>query len=641
MIFQNLKKITLLLVLVSGLIGCDQFSLPFANPTVNSANKAAKTAYNRTGYKTRVGSTDSKGMLAGLDSADPPLPVGGTGNLWDRLRSNFQLPPSDNQPAVQAQINWFMHNQSYLDRTLARAAPFMYYIFSQTQQRNIPAELVLLPVIESAYNPLASSYKGAVGLWQLMPSTASGFGIKQDWWYDGRKDIFASTNAALDYLTYLQNYFGGDWLLAIAAYDAGEGSIQSAIRRNADHDRATGFWSLPLPMETRSYVPRLLALADIIRDPAKYHVSLPPISDAPYLMQVDIGAPINLSQAAKLAGMSLAELKQLNPAYHGATTDPHGPYKLILPIDRIALFKEQLAAAPNLSVETWARYKVRRGDTLTSIAKKYHTTVAKLRESNQLRGYTAPVGRVIVVPTGTEAVVPQVAASSSALGQAAASENAIASAGSDLVAAATAATSTSTTTQMQAAATDDQDDDADNDTRADTASSPQQETAAVAEHSPSKQVHVVKRGETLGGIAHHYRVRTSDLERWNKLKSARALKPGQHLTIWMAKASSDEDTDAQPVATPKSVTKKSVAKSTNTHQQVAQHHTGATARSASTSKSTASSGSARHYTVQAGDSLYTIARHLGVTTKDLQKWNHLSGNKLKPGQRLVVYTPAG
>ncbi len=236
-------------------------------------------------------------------------------DLWDDLRSGFELQHYENSPQVQAQIVWFMHNQGYLNRTTLRAAPYMYYIYQQVKERHLPAELVLLPVLESAYNPFASSNRGAAGLWQLERGTASAFGVKQDWWYDGRRDVLASTNAALDYLTYLQNFFGSNWYLALAAYDSGEGTVQEAMRRNIRSGYNTDFWSLSLPMETQSYVPRLLALAAIIENPQKYSIYLPSISDAPYLGQVDIGGQIDLNKAASLAGISLSELIQLNPGY--------------------------------------------------------------------------------------------------------------------------------------------------------------------------------------------------------------------------------------------------------------------------------------------------------------------------------------
>src|SRR5579872_1697739 len=196
-------------------------------------------------------------------------------NVWDALRLEFNLPHYENNPEVQVQIEWFLTHNHFLMESTSRAGPYIYYILQQVRKRHLPAELVLLPVIESSYNPFSNSYMGAAGIWQIMPETASGFGIKRNWWYDGRRDIIASTKAALNYLAYLQNFFEGNWLLAIAAYNTGEGSVLSAIRRNVSTGMNTDFWSLPLSQQTRDYVPRLLALAEIISHPDRYGIRFP------------------------------------------------------------------------------------------------------------------------------------------------------------------------------------------------------------------------------------------------------------------------------------------------------------------------------------------------------------------------------
>lgn len=407
MIWRLLQNLVWVMLLACGLAACAQ-----VDPTTRLASLANNgSANSRVGISqasTSVrlfGSNAQQASIIAPAGANPTVSVGG-GSLWNHLRGNFQLPPYANNPEVQAQIEWYARHQQYFDRIISRAAPYMYFIMEQAQQRNLPAELVLLPIMESAYNPFANSNRGAAGLWQLMHTTAYGYGVRQDWWYDGRRDIYASTNAALDYLTYLQSYFGGDWLLAMAAYNAGEGTIQVAMRRNARAGQPMDFWSLHLPRETQSYVPRLLALACIISNPGRYNITLPPIMDRPYLEQVDLGAPINLSQAAQLANMNLNDLKQLNPGYSHMMTDPNGPYKLLLPIDRIPTFKENLAISPGLSRTTWSRYKVQKGDTLASIAKKYKTTVAELVAFNQFKKKKAPVGKVVMIPTGTDYVKP-------------------------------------------------------------------------------------------------------------------------------------------------------------------------------------------------------------------------------------------
>lgn len=266
------------------------------------------------------------------------------GNLWDELRKEFILPHYEDNPIVQEKIHWFLNHQDYLMHSMTRAGPYLYFILQQIKKRNLPAELVLLPIIESAYNPFAlNASSGASGMWQMMSGTASGYGIRQNWWYDGRRDVVASTQAALNHLAYLNTFFEGNWLLAIAAYDTGEGNVLSAIRKNISNGDNTDFWSLPLAQETRDYVPQLLALATIISHPDQYPIIFPPVSNAPYLAEVDVGAQIDLKLAAYLAGLSLKDLKRLNPGYSRSAMDPHGPFKLVLPIESVEQFTENLS----------------------------------------------------------------------------------------------------------------------------------------------------------------------------------------------------------------------------------------------------------------------------------------------------------
>ncbi|HEX2548340.1 MAG TPA: transglycosylase SLT domain-containing protein, partial [Gammaproteobacteria bacterium] len=319
-------------------------------------------------------------------------------NMWDVLRAEFTLPHYEDNPLVQEQINWFLNNQEFLQRAASRAAPYLYYISQQVRKRHLPAEVVLLPMIESAYNPFVYSSAGAGGIWQMMPDTATGYGVKQNWWYDGRRDIVASTKAALDYLVYLGGFFDGNWLLAIAAYNTGEGNVLAAIRRNVRDNRNTDFWSLPVHQQTREYVPRLLALASIIAHSDKYSLTFPGVNNAPYLAQIDMGGQIDLSYAAKLAGLSLRDLKQLNPGYNRATTDPSGPFKIVLPIENVAQFSENLLRTPSDERVHWNHYKVRNGDTLVAIARKFKTTADTLSKMNSLKTAQLKPGVQLIVP---------------------------------------------------------------------------------------------------------------------------------------------------------------------------------------------------------------------------------------------------
>lgn len=305
-------------------------------------------------------------------------------NLWDVLRDEFSLPHYEDNPIIQEKIEWYMNNQDYLLRSATRAAPYLYYISQQVKKRHLPAELVLLPIIESGYNPLSTSPVGAAGVWQLMPDTASGLGVRQDWWYDGRRDVIASTRAALNYLAYLQSFFEGNWLLAIAAYNTGEGNVLSAIRRNIRDGRDTDFWSLPVARETRDYVPMLLALAVIISHPDRYPVYFPPVRNAPYLGQVDVGSQISLKYAAQLAGISYSKIVQLNPGYNRHSTSKSAQYKLVLPIENVEQFTDNLTHSPLNPPIDWTHYRVKPGDTLASVSRKFKMTASALRRMNHL-----------------------------------------------------------------------------------------------------------------------------------------------------------------------------------------------------------------------------------------------------------------
>ena len=404
--------LTVLLALAVGITACVQF------PTSEEGGKGLSGSGNDTDSKTYQTVMKSTGSSLAPQNAKALYSAVDKGTLWAPIRAHLQLSArEESQPQVQEQIRWFAKNPVYLKDAVNRAAPYIYYVYAQVRKRDLPTELVLLPIIESGYNPSATnSSSGAAGLWQLMTSTAKGYGVHQDRGFDGRRDICSSTNAALNYLTYLRSFFGGDWLLAIAAYDTGEGNVQNAIRHNTQQDKNTHFWALPLASETRSYIPRLLALAAIVKNPDKYGVSLPPVSAKPYLELVDANS-MSLTHVAKLAGMSVAELKELNPGVK-STSAAIKRGQLALPIDRVALYKQQLAMASTVQADdnrlalkqagskdkspvqlvssqtapTLAKDKpssqqihlVKSGDTLAGIAKHYHVSVKKIQAWNKL-----------------------------------------------------------------------------------------------------------------------------------------------------------------------------------------------------------------------------------------------------------------
>ena len=263
-------------------------------------------------------------------------------SVWDVLRGQLQLDHQIERPEVQRQIHWLIQHPGYL-KTLASAEPYIYHIVTEIQKRNLPGELALLPMIESAFDPFAYSGAGAAGLWQFMPETGHDMGLQQNWWYDDRRSVRASTEAALNYLSYLHKYFKGNWPLAIAAYNAGEGTISRTIPSIHQAIATIAFWGLHVPSETKAYVPKLLALAEIVQYPEYYHVKLPNIPHTPYFQEVSIGRQINLSRAAQLAGISFKELLQLNPAYNRVTTAPNQAFTLLIPQNKVDHFYRNLA----------------------------------------------------------------------------------------------------------------------------------------------------------------------------------------------------------------------------------------------------------------------------------------------------------
>ncbi len=317
--------------------------------------------------------------------------------MWDVLRREMQINHAVTQPEVQTQIRWLVAHPSYL-KQLVKSEPYIYHIVTEIRKRNLPGELALLPMIESAYNPFAYSGVGAAGLWQLMPRTGGDLGLKQDWWFDARRSIRPSTDAALNYLAYLHHYFHGDWILAMAAYDSGEGTVARSIKNSGQNPRKVNFWQLGLPRETRAYVPRLLALAEVIKNPNYYHVHLPDIAHTPYFQEVNIGSQIDLNNAAKLAGISYKDLIQLNPGYNRWATPPYKPYKLLIPTAKVARFNHNLSLLPEEKRVSLTRHKVGRGENIYSIARLYFTTPTLIHQLNRLKTDKLKTGQNILIP---------------------------------------------------------------------------------------------------------------------------------------------------------------------------------------------------------------------------------------------------
>ncbi len=344
-------------------------------------------------------------ILSGLCIFIPVVEAQTAPNVWEVLRRQFVLNHEVTQPEVINQIHWIAAHPSYLQKLALKSEPYIYHIVTEIRKRKLPGELALIPMIESSYDPFAYSGMGAAGLWQLMPGTGTDLGLKQDWWYDGRRSIGPSTNAALNYLAYLNNFFNGDWLLSFAAYDSGEGTMSRIIKNSGIKNKTPSFWSLKVPQETKAYIPRLLALAEIIQNPERYKIQLPDIPHAPYFEEVNIGSQIDLNHAAKLAGISYKDLIKLNPGFNRWATAPYHPFKLLIPANKVESFSRNLANVPEDKRVSWTRHQVSAGDNLAIIAQQYHTTVNLIKELNQLKTNSIKKGQFILIPSSKNTTI--------------------------------------------------------------------------------------------------------------------------------------------------------------------------------------------------------------------------------------------
>ncbi len=319
-------------------------------------------------------------------------------DIWLRIRHKLSLDNHIERSSVKAKLAWYARHQDYLDRVVDRARPYLYHIVEELDKRNMPVELALLPIVESAYHPFAYSRSHASGIWQFIPGTGRNYGLKQNWWYDGRRDVVAATNAALNYLDKLNREFNGDWLLALAAYNTGERNVARAIARNKKVHKNTDFWSLHLPRETRGYVPSLLAVTELLARPKQYGVQWRAIENKPYFTRIDVQQQLDLATAAKLADISMDEIYTLNPAFNRWATDPDGPHKLLIPVDKSQAFITKLEALPDSERVSWKRHVIKRGENLGQIARNYHTSVRILKQSNNLRNNLIREGHSLLIP---------------------------------------------------------------------------------------------------------------------------------------------------------------------------------------------------------------------------------------------------
>ncbi len=461
-------------------------------------------------------------------------------DLLARLRAGFEL-DWDRDPRIEAELNWFLKHPDYLDRVFTRAQRYLPYITAELDRRGLPFELALLPIVESAYDPFAYSHGRAAGLWQMIPGTASRFKIKQNWWYDGRRDIVDSTRGALDYLERLYEINDGDWLNAIASYNSGEGNVLRAVRKNKAAGKPTDFWHLRLPRETRMYVPRLLALVEIVRRPARFDLTLPRVVDTKQFVVADIGTQLDLALAAELAGVDVDTIYSYNPGYNRWSTDPRGPHRLVLPVDVAGTFQAALAEVPESERVRWKRHKVKSGETISEIAEQYHTTIASVRAANNLRGNTIRAGHHLMIPVATK---PLSAYSKSADARLEKTQNRK-RAGNKIEHVVAAGESFWTicrrygVSHRSLAKWNGM---APGDplsigkklvvwTNADVA--PRVSPTAALGNTTRKVRYTVRNGDSLYLIAKKFRVTISQIARWNGMDTTKILRPGQRLTMYV------------------------------------------------------------------------------------------------------------
>ncbi len=324
---------------------------------------------------------------------DPP------NDLWQRIQGELSWQAIDNDKVARAR-KYYLRQHNYLPKVSRGASLYLHYIVEEVQARNLPIEIALLPLVESTLDPFAYSHKRAAGMWQIMPATGKHLGLQQDWWFDGRRAVRDSTHAALDYLESLNEDFNGDWLLTLAAYNSGKSRVRRAQAANRRKGLSTDYWSLKLPRETRDYVPRLLALSQIVANPGDYGVEMPHVANAPAFEVVETGGQIELVRAAELAEVSLDTLRALNPGQLRWATAPDRPPELLLPVGASERFADGVAQLSAEDRVSWQHYTIRPGDSLSRIARKFNVEVALLREANGIRGNLIHAGKTLMIPAG-------------------------------------------------------------------------------------------------------------------------------------------------------------------------------------------------------------------------------------------------
>lgn len=515
-IYRSIRRAVCLATVTAAVLlasGCQSF---------NAANKGTTQSTQAKKPSTDAFSLSSKKSSRWMSAADTEP----EDDIWQRIRQGYQLQTYlEESPRTDHQRLWFASRGNSIEIMSERSSPYMHYIVENLEARNMPLELALLPMIESAYNPLAYSRSHASGLWQFIPSTGHHFKLKQSHWYDARRDIMASTQAALDYLEYLHKMFDNDWLLALAAYNAGEGTVGRAIKRNIARNLPTDYWNLNLPAETQAYVPKLLAVSQLINAPEAYGITLSPIANEAYFTQVPLKQQMKITRLAKLAELDEDTLIQLNPAYkQGITFD--GPKHLLVPLENAELLQAQLATIKPTDWVQWHQYKVRSGDNLSSIARRNQVSITLIKDINKLPSNHLRVGQVLNMPQGANSAASYVAQQAQARPATAVGTLYTVRAGDSL-------SKIATEKKVSLAELKRWNNLSSNALKIGKKLSitPSSGNRSVAKNSKAT-MYKVRSGDSLYAIARRHKVSLKQLQNWNPSIS-KALKPGQTLSLYL------------------------------------------------------------------------------------------------------------
>lgn len=467
-------------------------------PTSNLA--AATAAEQTTSTEASAAAPDAIEQFQSIEMGEPQkmgLPIDLTAeqdDLWERVRRGFSMPNLDNELVRRHQV-WYMNRPDYLRRVVERSRPYMHHIIEEIEKRGLPTELALLPIVESSYNPMALSRARASGLWQFIPSTGKNYRLDQTWWVDERRDIVASTDAALDYLKYIYELHG-DWQLALASYNWGEGAVGRAIAKNRAKGLPTDYSSLKMPRETQNYVPKLQALKNILANPALWAMlEIPEFPNKPYFSTIPKPADMDVKVAARLAEMPISEFMALNPAHNRPLIKANIP--ILLPADKVDTFLSNLDDHDD-PLSTWQSYTYKKTDRLDKVAARFGISLALLKSVNGLKGKKANVrpGQLLLVPSrsGSGAI--------------------------DLAGYQVPVLEPDRPLKARKAKT----------TRAKGKPAAKSGRATKATSGPTRTTYyTVKKGDTLGGIASKFKIPVSDIAKRNRVKAG--IKPGQKLLI--------------------------------------------------------------------------------------------------------------